>query len=83
MKIRRETYLYDICIGIFEELYAKAEPKAVFKKLLDSGALEGNGYLNYFMPAEQQREIILKHCKKHKLSKKETDAVAFEVILGC
>ena len=70
-------------MDIFREMYAKADPPANLDELIKSGvSKKENFFMNYYLPEEEQIEIIDKHIRKHKLSKYEKEIISVTVNLG-
>ena len=81
--MRSDKYLWNVCMKMYREMYAKADPPADWDELIESGeARQDNFYRNYYLPREQYEEIYDSICKEHKLTKREKTKVGFTVHLG-
>lgn len=83
----RKKTLKDIVFDIYRELYANSEPKADFDELLESAEILPDGrkfirYEDYEIDGKLMDDIVEKHLKENKLSRKDRGAVKFEVYLG-
>lgn len=76
--------LIEIVLDIYQEIYKEATPKADFRQLMKLGVVKQEGwFMDYSLSEQKQTKIIDKHCKKHRLTKKEKNRVGLEVTLGC
>lgn len=68
---------------IYREIYKRAKPKGDWNKMLKSGeAKMPNFFAKYYLDEHIQQVIITEICKKHKLTRREIDAIRTEVTLG-
>jgi len=76
---KTEEELWEVCKDIYREMYDKAEPSADFNKLKAEGGKlnpeteyeENNPFLEHYLPEEEQKKIINKHCIKNNLSEQQ------------
>lgn len=82
--MKSKQQLWNICIKIYQKMYAETEPKANFKKLWKEGkTAKPEWFMAYYLDQDRQEEILDNICKKHKLTKREKYLVSKEVRLGC
>jgi len=87
--MRSDNYLWNrVVLPIYIEMYEKAEPSLDFAELYDSlmkgeKKLDDNWFMNYYLQQDIQLEIISKHCKKCKCTKRETERVKTTIFFGC
>ena len=76
--------LWEICMDIYREMYSKASPKANFDDMIKKKITQKEGwFLKYCLDENEQRKIVQKHCKKHRLSERDAYKISIEVNLGC
>lgn len=76
--------LVGVVMEVYRKMYREASPSADIDKLIHSGVtLESDWFLEYYLPQERQIEIVDEVCKKHRLTKRESNSVSVEVFLGC
>ena len=79
----RNQRLWNICMDIYRELYAKADPPADFDELIKSGeAKRQKFFMNYYLSEENTERIVEEHIKKNKLKKHDAELVRAEIYLG-
>ena len=82
-KLHTDKQLWKICMNIYVEMYAKATPKADFKKLIESGETrKQNFFKKYYLDEQKMEDIVNKHIKRNHLCKREESRVRFNVYLG-
>ena len=82
--MKSDKKLLEIVLNIYQEMYNKASPKANFKELMKKGITkQPNWFMDYILDEAKQMDIIDKHCKKNKLTKREKEKIHFTVMLGC
>ena len=83
--MRSDKFLFHkVLMPIYKEMYQKALPKADIDELIKDGTTKiENWFMKYYLPMEEIEKIEEKHCKKHKLSKREKKKIHFETMLGC
>ena len=82
--MKNDKKLWDICMSIYREMYAKSDPPANWDVIIETGEVkQENFFRNYYLPSDQYSEIYDRICKEHKLTKREKNKVSFEVHLGC
>ncbi len=84
---RKKKTLKNIVFDIYRELYANATPSADFDELYENAPINDNGqkvinFDNYEINGKIMEEIIQKHCKKNKISKREENMVSVTIYLG-
>ncbi len=75
--------LWKICSDIYREMYSKAEPAGDWDDMMEKGITQKENFFRaYYLPDEQHIEILDRHCKINKLTKREANSVSFSVNLG-
>ena len=82
--MRSDSYLWNICMDIYRDMYKKAVPSADLDKLIEQGVTKKKGWFSdFFLSQEEQQKILDFYCKKHHCSKYEIQKIENEVWLGC
>ena len=81
--MKSDEKLWSICLDIYQEMYEKSDPPADFSQMIRSGeAKRENFFRHYYLPIEEHNEIMERHIKENKLSKREAEKIHFTVSLG-
>lgn len=80
--------LKEILFDIYRDLYKASEPSADFDYLVETAEIDKYGrkiipYDKYFIDQTIMESIIQNHMVKNKLTKREKNAISFEIYLGC
>ena len=81
---RSDKYLWDVCLEIYQRMYAEASPSLDFRKALDEGVITSkpDWFSNYYLDMERQKEIFDIVVKSHHCSRYEKKKIANEIWLG-
>jgi len=81
--MKDDKQLWNICETIYREMYKKSEPTDDWDDMVERGVTKNDSFFkDYYLPDEEHVEILDRHCKINKLTKRETDKVKFTVNLG-
>ena len=81
--MKSDKVLWKICGDIYREMYSKSDPVDDWDNMVKRGITKNDNFFkDYYLPDEQHIEILDRHCKINKLTKRETDKVKFTVNLG-
>lgn len=82
--MKSEEYLWNICLKIYNEMYNQSNPKSDFDKMIKSGETKQKEFfMKYYLPIEEQNDIIENICKKYKIRGHDEKMVKTTVHLGC
>lgn len=82
--MKSDNQLWEICMDIYKEAFAKAIPKADFDKLIETGeAKEKDFFMKYYLSNEEVDKIVEQYIKQNKLSHFDAEKIRMEVFLGC
>jgi hypothetical protein len=81
--MKSDEKLWEICMNIYEEMYNRADPSADIHEIMRSGeGKQSNFFRKYYLPMEEHNEIMERHIKINKLTKREAEKIRFTVTLG-
>ena len=81
--MRSNDYLWNICLEIYQRMYAEADPPLNFNAALSCGlTAKPDWFMNYYLPMERQVEIVEEVMKKYHCSRYEKRAINHEIWLG-
>lgn len=86
LRMPTDDKLWNICVDIYKESFAKSTPPINFDKVLlraRAGKLKDDWFMAHYLPQDALEAIIKKHCAKHKLNPRDSRKVNIEIMLGC